>query len=99
MGEGRGRIEIIRNVGNDSPILTTLQGNFPTKKIVILVHTDLMQNTEASYPFKRKVKLELIMVIKEKILISQNYQLELDPKNGQFIETFYGIIFHIRKSW
>ena len=24
---------------------------------------------------------------------------KLDPKNGQFIEPFYGIIFHIRKSW
>ena len=24
---------------------------------------------------------------------------KLDSKNGQFIETFYGFIFHIRKSW
>ena len=47
-------------------------------KEVILAYADLMQTTEASYPFK-KVKLELIMVIKEiqksslKILMNQKY--------------------------
>ena len=50
-------------------------------KEVILAHADLMQTTEASYPFK-KVKLELIMVIKEieksslKTLMNQKYQLD-----------------------
>ena len=50
-------------------------------KEVILAHADLMQTTEASYPLK-KVKLELIMVIKEiqksslKILMNQKYQLD-----------------------
>ena len=50
-------------------------------KEVILAHANLMQTTEASYPFK-KVKLELIMVIKEiqkaslKIIMNQKYQLD-----------------------
>ena len=50
-------------------------------KEVILAHANLMQTTEASYPFI-KVKLQLIMVIKEiqkpslKILMNQKYQLD-----------------------
>ena len=50
-------------------------------KEVIIAHANLMQTTEASYPFQ-KVKLELIIVIKEiqksslKILMNQRYQLD-----------------------